>query len=424
MSRRDARPLLFVNAFAAGHHEGAWRMLAAQPQRLREIGYYQELARTAERGGFDALFVADFFAFYPGIAHSPRWELDPLTVLAAAAAVTDTLGLIATASAIFSPAEEIARAFSTLDHVSGGRAAWNIVTSGEPRAAANFGLDTVPPHAQRYTQATAAVQDVLALWRAGNEGGTGVPAPVQSRPVLVQAGSSPDGRDFAARHADIVFTAQGTLTSAQAFRADLHGRARALERPSLPRVVVGLSPSIGASRVEALRKKAELDAQIVPEASLAWLEGFGIDLACQALDGPLPPQLTAEGEAFEGIRSRLGVIAEVIAQEQPRTVRDLLARLAGSRGHASVVGTPEDIASHIHEWHSAGAADGFMLMPHLLPRDLTDFVDQVVPLLGLPPQPQGKTLSERLGLSPDPHASADPRHSQVFSVSCTQGRQP
>ncbi|KAF1023667.1 MAG: Nitrilotriacetate monooxygenase component A [Paracidovorax wautersii] len=423
MSWHEAHPLLFVNAFAAGHHEGAWRMPEAEPQRLREIGYYQELARTAELGGFDALFVADFFAYYPGIAHSPRWELDPLTVLAAAAAVTETLGLIATASAIFSPAMEIARAFSTLDHVSGGRAAWNIVTSGEPRAAANYGLDRVPPHAERYAQTAAVVQDVLALWRADG-GEADMPAPLQPRPVLVQAGSSPEGRDFAVRHADIVFTAQGTLASAQAFRADLHGRARALGRTSLPRVVVGLSPSIGASRAEALRKKAELDALIVPEASLAWLEGFGIDLSGHALDGPLPPQLAGEGAAFEGIRSRLGVIAEVIARERPRTVRDLLARLAGSRGHASVAGTPEDIARHIHEWHGAGAADGFMLMPHLLPRDLTDFVDQVVPLLGLPPPPQGKTLSERLGLSLGPRASAGPRHTQVFSVSSTQGRQP
>ncbi|EER57736.1 nitrilotriacetate monooxygenase, partial [Acidovorax delafieldii 2AN] len=267
-------PLLFFNALVTGHHEGAWRMPEAQPQRLRDIGYYQDLARTAERGGFDAMFVADFFVFYPGIAHSPRWELDPLTVLAAAAAVTEDLGLIATASASFSLPVEIARAFSTLDHLSAGRAAWNIVTNGEPRAAANFGLERPVPHAERYTCADAVVQEVLSLW----SGRHGVPAPVQTRPVLVQAGSSPDGRDFAARHADIVFTAQGTPEAARDFRADLRSRAQTAGRADAPRVVVGLSPSIEASGEAALARKARLDALIPPEASLGWLEGFGIDL--------------------------------------------------------------------------------------------------------------------------------------------------
>lgn len=394
----DHPPLLFFNAFVSGHHEGAWRMPEAQPQRLRDIGYYQALARTAERGGFDAMFVADFFAFYPGVAHSPRWELDPLTLLAGVAAVTERLGLVATASASFSPPHEIARAFSTLDHLSAGRAAWNIVTTGEPRAAANYGLERPVPHGERYGRAAQLVDEVLALWAAGSE----VPAPRQQRPVLVQAGSSPDGRDFAARYADIVFTAQGTLQAARAFRADMHGRARAAGRAGPPRVVVGLSPSIGSSRADALADKAALDALIAPEASLAWLEGFGIDLSGHDLDGPLPPQL-GDVSQFEGIRSRFGVIADVIERERPQTVRALLNLLAGSRGHATVAGTPADIADHIALWHAEGAADGFMLMPHLYPRDLDRFVDDVVPLLrqrGLRPAlPADTPLRARLGLA-------------------------
>ncbi|MGC3983710.1 MAG: LLM class flavin-dependent oxidoreductase [Pseudorhodoferax sp.] len=399
-SPADDFPLLFANALVTGHHEAAWRHPDAEPGRLRDIGYYQALARTAERGGFDALFVADFFVYYPGIAHSPRWELDPLTVLAAVAAATERLGLIATASASFSAPEEIARAFATLDQLSAGRAAWNIVTNGEPRAAANFGLDRPVPHGERYARAQGAVEAVLALWAGAPA--SGVPAPVQPRPVLVQAGSSPDGRDFAARYADVVFTAQGTLEAGRAFRADLRARARAAGRPDAPRVVVGLSPSIGTSRADALARKAALDALIPTEVSLAWLEGFGIALAGHDLDGPLPPQL-GDVAQFEGIRSRFGVIADVIARERPPSVRALLHLLAGSRGHATVAGTPPDIADHIAAWHAGGAADGFMLMPHLLPTDLTLFVDTVVPLLqarGLrPAQPVDGTLRDRLGLA-------------------------
>ena len=397
----DGFPLLFVNALVSGHHEGAWRHPEAQPERLRDPVYYQALARTAERGGFDALFVADFFVHYPGIAHSPRWELDPLTVLAAVATATEHLGLIATASASFSPPAEIARAFSTLDQLSGGRAAWTLGTNGEPRAAANFGLAQPVPHAQRYARAEGAVEAVRTLWAGAPA--NGLPAPVQPRPVLVQAGSSPDGRDFAARHADVVFTAQGTLEDGRAFREDLRARARAAGRRDTPRVVVGLSPSIGASRADALARKAALDALIPPAASLQWLEGFGIDLAGHDLDGPLPPQL-GDVTQFEGIRSRFGVIADVIARERPASVRALLQRLAGSRGHATVAGTPQDIAEHIAAWHAGGAADGFMLMPHLLPIDLAHFVDSVVPLLrarGLRPQgPSRGPLRERLGLAP------------------------
>ncbi|KAF1043527.1 MAG: Nitrilotriacetate monooxygenase component A [Herbaspirillum frisingense] len=377
MSTTDRSLILFANALVTGHHEAAWRMPTAKPERLRDIGYYQEIAQLAERGGFHALFVADFFVYYPGVRHSPRWELDPLTLLAGVAQATERLGVIATGSATFSSPAEIARAFATLDHVSGGRAAWNIVTNGEPQAAANFGQDRPVPHQQRYQVGAGAVQQVLSLWREE----THAPAPLQAHPVLVQAGSSPDGRDFAARFAEVVFTAQNTLAEAQAFRSDMHARAADHGRAAdALKIIPGISPAIGSTEEEARRKKRELDELIAPEASLAWLAGFGIDLDGHDLDGPLPPVL-GDIDKFEGIKSRFGVIAAVIERHRPQTIRALLHLLAGSRGHAALSGTPESIAEMIGSWFEQGGADGFMLMPHVYPTELQLFVDEVVPLL-------------------------------------------
>jgi len=390
--------ILLVNALVTGHHEAAWRLPQAQPERLRDIGYHQDIGRVAEAAGFHAMFVADFFVFNPGVRHSPRWELDPLTLLSGVAQVTERLGLIATGSATLSTPEEIARNFSSLDHVSGGRALWNIVTNGDPAAAANFGQDKPVPHHQRYQIGAKAVQDVLHLWRRGRE----VPAPVQSHPVLVQAGSSADGRDFASRYAELVFTAQNTQDEARAFRQDLLARAAAHGRkPGALKLIPGISPAIGSTVEEARRKKRDLDELIVPEASLAWLAGFGIELGTRDLDGPLPPIL-GNIDKFEGIKSRFGVIASVIERHRPSTVRDLLQLLAGSRGHATLSGTPESVADLIAEWFQQDAADGFMLMPHAFPSEFQLFADEVVPLLrrrGLlrNAEPQAG-LRERLGL--------------------------
>lgn len=396
MSASDRSLILFVNALVTGHHEAAWRLPSAQPDRLRDISYYQEIGRLAERAGFHAMFVADFFVFYPGVRHSPRWELDPLTLLSGVAQATSKLGLIATGSATFSNPEEIARSFATLDHVSGGRAAWNIVTNGEPQAAANFGQDKPVPHGERYRVGADAVEQVLSLWRQGDA----VPAPLQSHPILVQAGSSPDGRDFAARYAEVVFTAQNTLAEAQAFRKDMLERAAAYGRkPGSLKIIPGISPAIGSTEEEARRKKQKLDELIAPEASLAWLAGFGIDLSGHDLDGPLPAIL-GDINQFEGIKSRFGVIAAVIERHRPHTIRALLHLLAGSRGHAALSGTPASIADMICEWFEQGAADGFMLMPHAFPTEFQLFVDEVVPLLrarGLLPEQDGD-LRTRLGL--------------------------
>lgn len=351
------------------------------------------------------MFIADFLTFYPVVEFSPRWELDPATLLAGVAATTREIGVIATASTVFAAPQELASTFATLDRVSGGRAAWNIVTNGEPMAAANYGQNEPIPHAERYRLGQGVVDSVLDLWRHARETGA-TPPPVQSPPVLVQAGSSPDGRDFAARYADLVFTAQHTLEQAKAFRAEMRERARAHGRaPDAIRIVPGISAALHHSEDEARAYKAALDADIAPEASLGWLAGFGIDLSGHDLDGPIPAHI-GDIDRFEGIKSRFAVISGVIERYRPRTIRELLHRLAGSRGHASFTGTPAAFAEWVQAWWDEGAIDGFMLMPLVYPRDLDFFVEHVSPLLearGLLRRSAGPTtLRERLGLQSRP----------------------
>lgn len=270
-------------------------------------------------------------------------------------------------------------------------------------AAANYGQDKPIPHAERYRLGQGIVENVLELWREARENGT-APATVQNPPVLVQAGSSPDGRDFAARYADLVFTAQHTLEQAKAFRAEMRERAQAHSRaPDAIRIVPGISAVLHHSDDEARAYKAALDADIAPEASLGWLAGFGIDLADHDLDGPIPEHI-GDINRFEGIKSRFAVISGVIKQYKPQTIRELLYRLAGSRGHASFTGTPAAFVDWVQTWWEEGAVDGFMLMPLAYPRDLDFFVKHVSPLLIarrlLKPSRGVTTLRERLGLLP------------------------
>ncbi|MFG1403368.1 LLM class flavin-dependent oxidoreductase [Xanthobacter sediminis] len=402
MDRR--RLALFVNPLLCGHHEAAWRTPGAQPERIHSPDYYAEIARIAEKGRFDAMFMADFFAFNPAVKYSPRWELEPVTLFAAIARATSNLGFIATGSAIFADPVEIARTFATLDGVTGGRAAWNIVTSGDLAAAANYGFAAPIPHRERYRLGAEATSRVLALWDGIAEapGEAPVPRPVQGRPVLVQAGSSPDGRDFAARFAEVVFSAQWDMSHAQAFRRDLRARAVAHGRdPNSIRIVLGLAPTIAGTQAEARAKKQALDDLIVPAASLAWLDSFGIDLSAFDFDAPLPRRL-GDIDLYEGIKSRFAVISDLADSTEPLTIRQLAGQLAGSRGHLSVVGTAEQVADTIEAWFTAEAVDGFMIMPQELPGDFSVFVDEVVPLLrrrGLVDADyRGSTLRDNLGL--------------------------
>ncbi|WP_432923282.1 LLM class flavin-dependent oxidoreductase [Microbispora sp. CA-135349] len=423
---------LRLNAFlmGVGHHEAAWRHPRAEPAHLTDVRHYQRLARIAERGRLDSVFLADGLALRGDVRHNALGGLEPLTLLSALAAVTDHVGLIATVSTTYNAPFHVARWFASLDHISGGRAGWNIVTSAGEAEAHNFGVER-PAHADRYARADEFLEVVTKLWdsweddavvgdrRAGVyadtekihpiehagryfqvSGPLNTSRPPQGRPLLVQAGSSEDGKEFAARHAEAVFTAQQTLADGQEFYADLKRRvARHGRGPGELLILPGLSPIIGSTEREALRLEKELNDLIIPDYGLAQLSHLvGIDLSPDALDRPLP-EVSAD---TEGAQSRRRLVLD-LARRENLTVRQLLVRLAGGRGHRVVAGTPEQIADEIQEWFENGAADGFNIMPPVLPGGLEDFVDQVVPELqarGLfRTEYEGRTLRENYGLA-------------------------
>ncbi|MBB0243935.1 NtaA/DmoA family FMN-dependent monooxygenase [Streptomyces alkaliphilus] len=395
----------------AGHHDAAWRHPDARPGGVIDPAHFIDLARTAERGHFDSLFLADGLALLGDARWNTVGGFEPLTLLAALSAVTERIGLIATVSTTFHEPYTVARAFASLDHLSAGRAGWNIVTSGNPAESRNFGYASHPEHARRYARADEFLEVVRKLWdsweddaivldrRAGRwtaegsvrpidhhgehfrvAGPLNVPRPPQGHPLLVQAGSSRDGREFAARHAEAVFTAQQTLGDALAFARDLRSRLARHGRPAdALRILPGLCPILGSTEAEARALEEELTALQIPEYGLAQLSGMlGTDLTGLPLDGPLPP--LPDERRINGNKSRFELVAELVRRENP-TIREVIARLGGGRGHRVVAGTPEGIADTIEEWFRAGAADGFNIMPPILPTGLADFVDHVVPIL-------------------------------------------
>ncbi len=422
---------LFI--YPAGHHEAAWRFRESDATRVLDISFYQELAQRAEAAKFDAIFFADGPSLPENIRYSSRIRFEPLTWLSAIAAVTQKIGLIATASTTYNQPYNLARLFASLDHLSHGRAGWNIVTTSDAGAAQNFGLPEHPPHAERYETAREFVDVVTKLWdsweddalvvdpdsgvfadsdkvhridHAGKHyrvrGPLNTSRSPQGRPVYVQAGSSEDGRGFAAQFAEAIFTAHQTIESARAFYADIKTRARQLGRnPDHIRVLPGISPFIGSTQAEADRLEAEIDDLIQPAASLEQLKRMiGVDLTGHDLDGPVPRHLIdingARGEA-----SRFKLVVDIVDREQP-TIRQLIKRLAGARGHWVLAGTPEKIAGAIQTWFETGAADGFNVMPPWLTGGFDAFVDEVVPILrkrGLfRDEYTGSTLREHYGL--------------------------
>ncbi|MFG2166304.1 LLM class flavin-dependent oxidoreductase [Micromonospora chersina] len=425
---------LHLNAFlmGVGHHEAAWRHPRTDPRRVADVTHFQELARIAERGTLDSVFLADSLAVGPAVRHNIQAVFEPLTLLAALATVTEHIGLIATASTTYNEPFNLARKFASLDHLSGGRAGWNIVTSAQAREARNFSLDDHPEHAERYRRAAEFVDVAIKLWDSWEDdalvldtaagvfadtdrvheiahqgerfrvhGPLNTPRPPQGRPLLVQAGSSADGIAFAARYAEAVFTAQQTLADGQAFYAELRRATAAAGRdPDGVKVLPGIAPVIGGTESEARALAEELEALIVPEHALAQLSGMtGLDLTGLPLDGPLPdlPDVTA----VQSHQSRYQLVVD-LARREKLTIRQLIGRLGGGRGHRVVAGTPEQIADQIELWFTQGAADGFNVMPPLLPHGLEAFVDHVVPLLrrrGLfRHEYTGRTLREHYGL--------------------------
>jgi FMN-dependent oxidoreductase (nitrilotriacetate monooxygenase family) len=403
--------ILNVTAMGLGMHLGSWRRRPQPATDYLDLNYYQGIARTAERGCLHALFLADTLAVSEENFERPNLgAMDPITVLAAVAATTSDLGLVATASTSYNEPFNLARRLASLDHLSRGRAAWNIVTTFVPDVALNFGETLLPQHAGRYARAEEFVDVVLKLWNSWGQGAlvgdrasglfadaskvkaidhhgtffsvrgpSTLPRSRQGRPILFQAGASPEGRSLAARVADVTFTAQNTLEGAKAFRSDIRRRATTLGRnPDKLRVLPGLLPILGGTEAEARHRKDELDA-LAGDAELRKLAlRVGLPVSELDLDRPLPRSQIEANHGFQGSQG-FQAAAVGLATAENLTVRELLHRNGG--GHLQIVGTPERVADLIELWHREGAADGFNLMIDELPSGLEDFVDQVVPLL-------------------------------------------
>lgn len=434
---RELHLNLFIHG--RGHHETAWRHPASTKKALSDLAYYRDLALAAEAAKLDSIFFADALALGEELAHAARGELEPLTLLGALAGLTERIGLIATASTTYNEPYNLARQFASLDHLSGGRVGWNIVTSWAPGAAANFGQEAQVGIDQRYARAHDFVEAVSKLWdswaadaivddrdagiyalpervrRAEHRGShfnvagaLNIPRSPQGRPVFVQAGASTDGRAFAARYAEAIFTAHLSKESATAFYADVKTQARTLGRgPDQIVILPGLSAAIGSTEAEAKRVWEELNELSHPSVGLARLSGRfgGHDFSHLKLDQVLSVDDFPDPAQVQASRSRAQSITALVARERP-TLRGLLHSLAGARGHFTATGTPEQIAGIIEDWFTSGAADGFNVMPPILPAQFDIFASEVIPLLrkrGLfRSEYRDGTLRERLGLEAVP----------------------
>lgn len=418
-----------------GQHIAAWRHPDAPADGATSFDFHLKLAQEAERGLFDAYFLADglAIAFGGGIegGNAKVASFEPVTLFAALAPLTTHLGFIATASTTYEEPYNLARKFASLDLISDGRAGWNVVTTATESAAHNFNLDQQHPHAVRYRRAAEHVEVVKSLWdsfeddafiRDKETGRFFDPAKVhytdhkgehfkvrgplnvsrsrQGHPVIVQAGQSDDGRGLAAATAEVIFTAHQKLETAQEFYRDIKNRARGLGRnPDHILVMPGVSPFVGRTEAEAREKYDRLTSLILEADGVALIEGLTggtLDLTGVDLDGPLPPV-----GPTEGMKSRQALIRQ-IADENGFTIRQLYQHVASARGHFTVVGTPAQIADTLEDWFRNEGADGFNILPPWLPTGLTDFVDLVIPELqrrGLfRTAYEGRTLRENLGL--------------------------
>jgi FMN-dependent oxidoreductase (nitrilotriacetate monooxygenase family) len=416
-----------------GHHEASWRFPGANPHANLSLPDHQHLARVAEEAKFDSIFLADSPVLWNDPGRRPSGKLEPTLLLAALAVRTSRIGLIATASTSYNEPYNLARRFASLDHLSNGRAGWNIVTTAGDAAARNFGLENQPLHKTRYERADEFLEVATKLWDSwdddavvvdveegiharrdrirdpGHEGthfrvggALNLPRSPQAYPLLVQAGSSQDGKDFAAKWAEAVFTAQPTLEESQIFYADLKRRAAAIGRdPDHVLVLPGIVPVIGDTPAEANELDAELNRLISPRYAVAQLaQTLRVDPERLKLDEQLPAELPDE-DAIEGAKSRYTLIVNW-ARREHLTVRELIGKLGGGRGHRTFTGTPAQVAGTIQHYFENGAADGFNIMPAVLPSGIEAFTTKVVPILqerGLfRTEYSGSTLREHYGL--------------------------
>lgn len=427
-----AQRQMHLNLFlmGCGHHKGAWRHPDSAVEQLGDIRYYERLAQTAERGKLDAVFFADGQSA-GNVSDGSPWFLEPLTAMAAMSRATENIGFISTVSSTFYTPFHAARMMASLDHISGGRMGWNVVTSMFDVEARNHNYESMPVHADRYRRADEFVDAALKLWDSWQEdalqfdrnghyadpdkvqpinhhgefflvdGPLNVPRPPQGHPVLFQAGASEQGRELAARRAEAIYAVAYDLPAAQEYYRDIKNRVKAAGRTVDVPIMPGLVTYVAATEEEAKAKQRELDVQLPVEASLRQL-GLFTEQDCMnwELDAPVPPLPPLE--EFTGPKGRYSTILRIIETEQP-TVRQLLGRLAAGGGHCTMVGTPEQIADQMEHWFLNEGADGFNLMPPSLPGGIEDFIELVVPELqrrGLfRTEYQTNTLRGHLGLA-------------------------
>jgi len=419
-----------------GHHVASWRHPRAQRDAHINIEHYVEIARTAERAKFDMIFLADGNATreadLAAISRSVQFvaHFEPLTLLSALAMVTSRIGLTATASTTYNEPYALARKFASLDHISRGRAGWNLVTSSQPAEAANFGRDRVHNHKERYGRAHEFAEVVQGLWDSWDDdafvrdaesglffepdrmhhlghkgehfsvrGPLNVPRPVQGYPVMVQAGGSDEGRELAAEFAEAIFSPHLNIPEAKSYYDDVKGRMAKYDRdPDHLKVLPGISVVVAESDDKAAEDFETLQSLIHPIVGreiLATMLG-GVDLSPYPLDGPLPefPQTNASRGHFDSIVA--------MAKRENLTIRQLGERCAGARGKNSIHGGVKKVADYMESWFAANACDGFCVMPPYISGQHDDFCNLVIPELqkrGLfRKEYEGATLRENLGL--------------------------
>ncbi|WP_311272881.1 MULTISPECIES: LLM class flavin-dependent oxidoreductase [unclassified Rhizobium] len=415
----------------AGHHVSGWRHPNAEAGS-ENFDLLRRVSQMAEQAKFDMVFLADGLTSGVDAHPSTIARFEPLTLLAALALVTEKIGLAATSSTTYGEPYHTARSFSSIDHLSHGRAAWNIVTTSYARTANNFSKSH-PEHDERYAVAEEFVDVVRGLWDSWDDdafikdkqngiyadpnkvhmldhagkyysvkGPLNIPRSPQGHPILIQAGSSGPGQDLAARTADVVFTAQQSLAEAQAFYKSLKSRVEKFGRkPDDVAVMPGFLPVVGRTSKEAAEKLAELDQWTELKSAMPLLEErIGHSLGEYDPDGPLP-----DLPISDQLRSRAELLT-ALARRESLTIRQLALRVAAGRGHHIVLGTPVEIADRMQEWFDGRAADGFNVMPPFFPEGLEDFTQLVVPILqerGLfRTEYEGSTLRDHLGLARPP----------------------
>jgi FMN-dependent oxidoreductase (nitrilotriacetate monooxygenase family) len=440
--RRGEKMRLGAFFHPTGNHVAAWLHPEAQIDAGTNFRHYAQITQTAERGKFDLMFVADAVAVRDGkLAALSRWPqymayFDPLTLLPALAAVTEHIGLVATATTSYNEPYHIARKFASLDHISGGRAGWNVVTSSNVSEAWNFGREQHFEHGERYDRAIEFVDVVKGLWDSWDDdaflrdrqtaryfdpakihvlnhrgenfsvrGPLNVARPPQGHPVLFQAGSSDVGREVAARLAEGVFTPQHTLEGAQDFYRDLKGRmARYGRPPEALKVMPGLNAIVARNKAEAEDKHRFLQEKIHPDVGLEVLSNQlgNFDLSEYDIDGPLP-HVPESRYSLASLSSTRNIVRW---GQEGLTIRQIYERFAGARGQRTLVGTPVDIVDDMEKWFRGYGVDGFLFHPAHLPGGIDDFVDLVIPELqsrGLfRDDYEGATLRENMGLQRPP----------------------